>query len=88
MKRLMISRGGQISIPAAIRKRWGTRAVTLDDRGDHVVVRPAPENPIEAVRGILADYNLPPSEELRRRAREDERRAEERKWGRYSTRTR
>jgi bifunctional DNA-binding transcriptional regulator/antitoxin component of YhaV-PrlF toxin-antitoxin module len=53
-KRLAISSGGQVSVPAAIRRRWGTRTVVLEDRGDHLVLRPAPDDPIEAVRGIFA----------------------------------
>jgi bifunctional DNA-binding transcriptional regulator/antitoxin component of YhaV-PrlF toxin-antitoxin module len=54
-KRLVISRGGQISVPAVVRKRWGTRAVLAEDRGDQLVLRPAPDDPIAAVRGIFAD---------------------------------
>jgi bifunctional DNA-binding transcriptional regulator/antitoxin component of YhaV-PrlF toxin-antitoxin module len=53
-KRLVISRGGQVSVPATIRKRWGTRAVLAEDRGDELVLRPAPDDPIAAVRGIFA----------------------------------
>ena len=53
-KRLVISRGGQVSVPAAVRKRWGTRAVIAEDRGEELVLRPAPDDPIEAVRGIFA----------------------------------
>jgi len=88
MKRLTISRGGQISLPAPIRRRWGTRVVTVEDLGDHVVLRPAVEDPIAAVKGIWADRRLPPTEELRQIAREDERRAQTRKWQPSSTRTR
>ena len=54
-KRLVISSGGQVSVPAAVRKRWGTRAVLAEDRGDELVLRPAPDDPIAAVRGIFAD---------------------------------
>jgi bifunctional DNA-binding transcriptional regulator/antitoxin component of YhaV-PrlF toxin-antitoxin module len=55
MKRLAISSGGQVSVPAAVRKRWGTRAVLAEDRGDRLILRPAPDDPIAAVRGIFAD---------------------------------
>ena len=41
-------------MPAAIRQRWGTRAVLAEDRGDELVLRPAPDDPIAAVRGIFA----------------------------------
>jgi bifunctional DNA-binding transcriptional regulator/antitoxin component of YhaV-PrlF toxin-antitoxin module len=54
-KRLVISSGGQISVPAAVRKRWGTRTVLAEDQGDQLVLRPAPDDPIAAVRGIFAD---------------------------------
>ena len=52
--RLVISRGGQVSVPAAVRKRWGTRAVLAEDQGDKLILRPAPDDPIAAVRGIFA----------------------------------
>ena len=48
-----ISRGGQISIPAAIRHRWATDRVLLEDRGNAVIVRPVPADPIAAARGSL-----------------------------------
>jgi AbrB family looped-hinge helix DNA binding protein len=82
MKFLMISKGGQISVPAEVRQRWGTRRLQLEDRGDELVLRPAPEDPIAAARGALKGRLRHTSEELRRIAREEERRAEERKWGR------
>lgn len=75
MKRLAISSGGQISVPAAVRKRWGTRTVFAEDRGDQLVLRPAPDNPIAAVRGIFAAEmkDKPTIDELRSAGRaEDE----------------
>jgi AbrB family looped-hinge helix DNA binding protein len=78
MKRAMVTTGGQVSIPATIRNRWGTRALLLDDRGDHIVLRPAPEDPIAAVRGVFAGRG-PNSDELRRIARAEERAAEDRR---------
>jgi bifunctional DNA-binding transcriptional regulator/antitoxin component of YhaV-PrlF toxin-antitoxin module len=53
-RRLVISTGGQISVPAAVRRRWGTRTVLAEDRGAELVLRPAPDDPIAAVRGIFA----------------------------------
>jgi hypothetical protein len=38
-----------------VRKRWGTRAVLAEDRGDRLVLRPAPDDPIAAVRGVFAE---------------------------------
>lgn len=81
MKIAPITKGGQISVPASARKRWGTKRVLIDDQGDRLVVTPMPDDPVEAAHGALAgalgDVTI---EELRRQAREDERRAEERKW--------
>lgn len=48
-----LTRGGQVSLPAAVRRRWATRAVVVEDRGDHVVVRPSADDPITAARGAL-----------------------------------
>lgn len=83
MRYLMISKGGQISVPAEVRKRWRTRRLQLEDRGTELVLRPAPEDPIAAARGILKGRIKYTSEELRRMEREEEARIEERKWGRF-----
>jgi AbrB family looped-hinge helix DNA binding protein len=53
MKQARISRGGQISVPAAIRRRWNTDRVLVDDRGDEIVIRPLAHDPIAAARGLL-----------------------------------
>lgn len=81
MKKFMkISKGGQVSIPAPIRKRWGTTTVTLEDRGDEIVFKPAPDDPIEAAAGALAhELGHIDLAELRRIAREDDRIAMERR---------
>ena len=81
MKRARISRGGQLSVPAEVRKRWGTSTVTVEDHGDHLLIRPAPDDPITAARGSLKEFAGPSSEELRREFREEELAAEERKYG-------
>ena len=81
MKRLRISAGGQVSVPAAVRQRWNTRVVVADDRGDHLILRPAPEDPIEAARGAFKDYPGPSVDQMRQEFREEEREAEERKFG-------
>jgi bifunctional DNA-binding transcriptional regulator/antitoxin component of YhaV-PrlF toxin-antitoxin module len=78
MRTFKITRGGQISIPAGIRHRWKTTVVTLEDFDDHVVLRPAVADPIAAARGALAGEVKLSSAELRARAREDERTAEQR----------
>ncbi len=73
-KRLVISSGGQISVPAAVRKRWGTRTVLAEDHGDRLVLRPAPDDPIAAVRGIFAAEMSggPTVDELRSSARAED----------------
>jgi len=70
--------GGQISLPAAVRRRWGTSVVAIEDHGDSVVVRPLPDDPIAAARGAFAG-RIGPTEELRRHARAEELHAERRR---------
>jgi AbrB family looped-hinge helix DNA binding protein len=77
----MISKGGQISVPAEVRKRWNTRRLQVEDRGDELVIRPAPEDPIAAARGIFKGRIALTSEQLRQLEREEEAEIEERKWG-------
>ncbi len=82
MKRLKISAGGQVSVPATVRHRWKTRVVVADDRGDHLILRPAPEDPIEAAMGAFKNTSGLSSDELRRQFREEEAEIYERKFGR------
>ena len=78
MKLYKITEAGQLSLPASVRRRWATKVVQLDDRGDHLVVRPVPEDPISAARGALKNSSTS-TKELRKRAREDELGAESRR---------
>lgn len=81
-KRMKISKGGQISIPAPIRKRWGTGTVTLEDQGDQIVLKPVPDDPIAAAAGAFAGEGRGLGlETIRREEREAELDAEERKFG-------
>lgn len=78
--RTRISKGGQISIPAAVRRRWGTSTVALDDQGDRLVIEPAPDDPIAAAEGSLAgEFGALDVAALRRIAREDAQVAEDRR---------
>lgn len=78
--RTRISKGRQISIPAAVRRRWGTSTVALDDQGDRLVIEPAPDDPIAAAEGALAaEFGALDVAALRRIAREDARIAEDRR---------
>ena len=56
MERMTIAKvttSGQVSLPAPVRKRWGTAQVIMEDEGDRVVVRPLPDDPIAAACGSL-----------------------------------
>jgi bifunctional DNA-binding transcriptional regulator/antitoxin component of YhaV-PrlF toxin-antitoxin module len=74
MKQASISKGGQVSIPAEVRHRWGTNRVLVDDRGDELVFRPLPMDPIGAARGALRGDGAgePSSDDARRQTREEE----------------
>ena len=79
-KRMKITRGGQISIPATVRHRWGTKTVTIEDKGDRLIVWPAPDDPIAAAEGALAaEFGTIDIDRVRRTARDDEARAERRR---------
>jgi AbrB family looped-hinge helix DNA binding protein len=80
-KRMKISKGGQVSIPAPIRKRWGTTTVTLEDRGGEIVLKPAPDDPIAAAAGAFAGGPKIDWEKVVREEREAEAEAYERKYG-------
>jgi AbrB family looped-hinge helix DNA binding protein len=80
MKMTTISKGGQVSIPAAVRRRWGTARLLVEDRGDSLVLRPLPFDPISAAIGSLSGPG-PTSEALRATFREEGAEAEDRKWG-------
>ena len=72
--RVKITDGGQISVPAKVRRRWGSEYLTAEDRGDHLVLRPAAEDPLGAIYGIFAAEaaDAPGLDEIR----EGERRAD------------
>lgn len=61
-----------MSVPIAIRRRWGTSRVRIDDNGDSFVVRPAPDDPIAALRGLAAGQG-PTSDEVREELRREDR---------------
>jgi len=84
-----ITPAGQVSVPAEIRRRWATDKVFIEDRGDHVVIRPLPVDPIEAAWGALKGKgrNISAAEAVRL-ADEDERRAQARKERLWSSLTR
>ncbi len=75
MRTTKITGGGQIQVPAEVRRRWGTRKVSMEDRGGSLVVRPLPDDPISAAVGSLAGPGLT-SDEIRRQLRDEERETE------------
>lgn len=78
--RMRVTRGGQVSIPATIRHRWGTSTVTLDDQGDRIIIEPAPDDPIAAAEGALAsEFGQIDVGKLRAQARQDEQAVEARR---------
>jgi bifunctional DNA-binding transcriptional regulator/antitoxin component of YhaV-PrlF toxin-antitoxin module len=73
-RRMKISKGGQLSVPAAIRGRWQTNTVVIDDRGDYLVVRPVADDPVEATFGIFADdfADAPAADQMIRELRDED----------------
>lgn len=76
-----LTTGGQITVPAHVRKRWKTERVTVEDRGDHLIVRPMSEDRaarIKALRGIWNFRNRPRAEVMAayERMREEDRQLE------------
>jgi bifunctional DNA-binding transcriptional regulator/antitoxin component of YhaV-PrlF toxin-antitoxin module len=77
---MRISKGGQVSIPAPIRHRWGTSTLSLRDEGERIVLEPAPDDPIAAAEGALAsELRGVELNKLRELARKDEQASEERR---------
>ena len=74
-----ITRGGQVSIPADIRRRWGTDQIVLEDQGDVLLLRPAPFDPIRAARGSLRLPKGVTAQSLSREAHEEEAEIERRR---------
>lgn len=80
MRITRISQGGQVQVPAEVRKRWGTRDVIIDDAGAYIRISPVPDDPIAAALGSFAGPG-PTVNEMMRQHREEEAEIEERKWG-------
>jgi bifunctional DNA-binding transcriptional regulator/antitoxin component of YhaV-PrlF toxin-antitoxin module len=73
-----ISRGGQVTVPAPVRRRWETERVALEDHGDYLLVRPLAD-PIDGFVGFAAGSGGPTSEEMRAQSRAEEAAAEARR---------
>ena len=81
MNSYKITTSGQVSIPASVRRRWRTRSVRVEDHGEYVVVRPVPDDPIAAVRGIFAGRMKMTADEARAQVRRENDEIERRKLG-------
>lgn len=68
-----------MSVPAEVRRRWNTNTVVVEDRGDHVVLRPAPDDPVAAAYGAFAHLAKRPLREIMNEYDDEERRAEARR---------
>lgn len=64
MRMTTISKGGQVSVPAEVRRRWRTSRVVVEDRGNAIVIRPIPDDPIGAAIGSMRGRS-PNTDELR-----------------------
>ena len=71
MKRATISQGGQVQVPADVRRRWETRELLIEDRGSSLILRPLPSDPIGAALGSLAGQG-PSAAEIKRQTREED----------------
>lgn len=69
---IRISKGGQISVPADVRRRWQASEVAVEDLGDHLVLRPVPADPIAAALGSMKSPDGSTGDELARRQRDEE----------------
>jgi bifunctional DNA-binding transcriptional regulator/antitoxin component of YhaV-PrlF toxin-antitoxin module len=76
-----ISRGGQITVPAPVRRRWETERVALEDHGEYLLLRPVAD-PVEGFVGFAARGDGPTSEEMRAQSRAEEAAGETRRRSR------
>ena len=68
---LKVTANGQISIPAAVRRRWKTDRVVAIDTPHGLVIRPYDPHPARSIAGKYARRG-PTIDEARRQEREDE----------------
>jgi bifunctional DNA-binding transcriptional regulator/antitoxin component of YhaV-PrlF toxin-antitoxin module len=75
--RAKVTRNGQVSLPAELRRRWAAGSVLVIDRGGYAIVRPIPTDPLASLRGSHAGPG-PALEQSRAAERATERESEER----------
>jgi bifunctional DNA-binding transcriptional regulator/antitoxin component of YhaV-PrlF toxin-antitoxin module len=76
--KIRVSKGGQFSLPAEIRRRWATDALVVEDLGDRVVLRPIPSDPVATVVGAFP-AKKGSATQARKRIRAEEQAAQRRK---------
>ena len=78
MRLVTVTRAGQLSLPADVRRRWGARKVALEDHDDHVVLRPLGDDAVSAFVGSFAGRG-PSSDQLRAEGRHQEQAREQKR---------
>ena len=66
MATMKITSSGQISLPAAVRRRWGVKRVRLVDHGDHVTLEPIPDDVFAATFGAFKSKTGLTSDDMKR----------------------
>ena len=69
---MKVTQGGQISIPADVRRRWNTDRVVVIDTPDGLIVRPFDPSAVDRIMGKYARPGGMASDEMRRIAREED----------------
>jgi bifunctional DNA-binding transcriptional regulator/antitoxin component of YhaV-PrlF toxin-antitoxin module len=68
---MRVTASGQVSLPAALRRRWGVDRVLVIDKGAYAIVRPMPADPVAALLGAHRGDG-PTSDDARAAERERE----------------
>lgn len=76
-----MTRNGQVSLPAELRRRWAADWVLVIDRGSYAIVRPIPDDVVGTLQGAYAGPGLR-TEEARAAERAEEDQRERRRSGR------
>jgi len=69
---MKISRNGQISIPADVRKRWNTDRVIVIDTKDGLIVRPFDPDVVRSLRGKYRHLYTTSVDDGRRTTRDEQ----------------
>ena len=85
MRVVTLTRGGQVSIPADLRRGWPSNKIIVEETPRGLLLRPLPADPIDAAMGSLAGPG-PTVDEMRRASRREEAEIDRRKWSRLADR--